>query len=506
LGHYNDKFNLSEREMSVAPMFMDRKSSYVDAPNANPNVNDVFNGIQRSPFTRYGENSYIVPRRAYNGGFQITPDSTTPERLFHISIQICEPVICPPLSFGDELKGLCNFNQATLSMDFSTSDLSTWLSAMYVVANTTNQYYLVGDGSGTATTGTISEFKITPGTLLCNYVIPKDPLPAIVHLPYTTLSISKTAGVTLANPSTTQPAIVTIDSFNFPLSAIPKRAYLWLENKSNARTMAIPNTYIPIERLTFVLGGSDVNFSQADPHQLYLMSARNGCDLSWTEFHQGALTGSVVCVDFAKDVGLGPDMYVGKSCNMNATFKASFAVPPNSPAVSGQLTVVYVYDGYIALEKGGNVQTYNTLFAPNQSEADLEEAELMPWVRDPNQAFYGGASMRDIGSKIYKVVGSKIIPSARWVASQIMRNPDKAKSVAKLVLDVIPGGEQLMDFAKAVDKFLPQELKDRARDALIGSGRLMTQEGAGVYSGGMKMTGGASIGKSKKSMLDMYRK
>jgi len=501
LGHYNDKFHLSEREMSVAPMFMDRVASY-DYQNPATSNNS---GIGRSPFTRYGENPYVVPRRAYASGITFSAIAVDPvvvgSSFSTATITICEPIICPPLSYGDELKGLCHFNEANLSIDFS-SEPRYWFSGLPDTVPDTavgaTQFFIKAAGGGPL--GTISGISLKEAALLCNYVIPKEPLPAIIHAPYSRLYVNKISNALSAGDTST-PA----QSSNFPLNAMPKRAYIWYEPYGNNSAVKRPNTFAKLTSLNFILGGTEVNFSQADIHQLYLMSARNGCDLSWTEFNDSSLTGAVLCVDFAKDVGLNPDVFVGKSLNQNASFQCTYTFDALPVATQGLLTVVYVNDGYISVEKGGNIQQYNTLFAPNQSEMDLDDSELFPWVRNPDQAFYGGASMRDIGSKIYKVVGSKIVPSARWVASQMMRHPDQVKAIAKTVLDVVPGGEQLMDIAKAVDKFLPQELKDRARDALIGSGRLMPQEGAGAFSGGM-YKGGIAVGKSKKSMLDMYRK
>jgi hypothetical protein len=506
LGHYSDCYNLSERELSVAPCFMDRTASYEVTPVPNTTNIDVLNLPGRSPFSSYSENPYVVPRSGYNGGLKLNgttlldPALTIPQA-FTVVLTVCEPLFVSPLTYGDEVRGLTNFTNCSvtvalsnqLSKVFSSKTAATILTEIKVpdvtFGNATLSFVSVGalgTNIGPQTNGATK--------LYCSYVTSKMNIPQVLHYQHNPITSYKKSNITLSGLGFE----ATSDSVQ--LSSVPKRLYVFVEpSVTNPNT---PNTFAAISKMQLFFANGPSMLSQADQKQLYLMSERNGCQLSWTEWSNPSLSGSVLCVDFARDCGMEMDWFVGRGGPVTCYFQCNGTVAATAP-VTYNMWAIYVFDGYITITRGGSVVSYNSVFSANQSEVELFEADFMPWVKNPDAMYYGGASLREIGSKIVNVVKGKVIPSARWIASQIMKHPDQAKAIADTVLGIIPYGAELENFIKTVLAFIPDELKDRAASALRGSGKMLEQGPAGgTFTGGAV----AKSGIRKTSMMDLYRK
>jgi len=504
LGHYSDCYNMSEREISVAPAFMDRTSTYSVVSTAP--VGSPFNFAARSPFQQYTENPYVVPRSGYNGGFKLsisTPlsGSSTALQPFTAYITVCEPLFVSPLAYGDEIRGLTNFSNCNIIVSLS-NQIQRVFSALAVDGNGIPTIPVITfTGAAAATTysdvafpGAIGPADAGATKLYCTYATAKTEIPQVLHYPHNPITSYKKSSI-----STDATLKYTGTSDSVQLSSVPKRLYVFVEPAT--KTATTPDTFASITQVNLFVGNGPSMLSQADQKQLYLMSERNGCQLSWSEWSNPQLAGSVLCIDFARDCGLDLDWFVGKGGPITAYFTINGFGSSAGQALN--MWAIYVFDGYLTITRGGSVVAYNSVFAPSQSEKELMDADFMPWVVNPDAMYYGGASMREIGSKIVSVVKGKVIPSARWVASQIMKHPDQAKAIADTVLGIIPYGAELENFVRTVMSFLPAELKERAANALRGSGKMLEQGPAGgTFSGGAL----AKSGIRKASMMDLCRK
>jgi len=155
-----------------------------------------------------------------------------------------------------------------------------------------------------ATTNTIEPLvEVTNAELIVHFITPSIPtIPGNMVTGFTQYLLNKTnAGVVVGG----QPG-----SFNFTnitMNTVPQWLYIFVRPSITSQTysMARGEFCAKITKLSINLGTSFGHLSQMDEHSLYLLCKDNGLKQdSFVDFVK--FSGSVICIDTAKDLGLVP--------------------------------------------------------------------------------------------------------------------------------------------------------------------------------------------------------
>jgi len=172
--------------------------------------------------------------------------------------------------------------------------------------------------AGTTLTSVTVDLVTGPGspTMLFNYITPSSlqPIPprGVVY-PYYTINRFPTDSLAPIASGAAQ----TLDSANIQLQSIPKRMYILARRKNSNETFLTTDTFFAIEGISVNWNNNSGLLSSATQQDLYRVSVRNGCNYSWPQWAgrtvdlgpgnpQRGLTGSVLCLEFGRDIGLGP--------------------------------------------------------------------------------------------------------------------------------------------------------------------------------------------------------
>ena len=87
-------------------------------------------------------------------------------------------------------------------------------------------------------------------------------------------------------------------------------------------------------------------FASASPQQLWKMSERNGCNISWVEYQ--SYRGSVIVIDFGKDIGLDSDLAPGTQGLFQIQPTISFT-NISASNFTPEINVVYILQGQVTI-------------------------------------------------------------------------------------------------------------------------------------------------------------
>ena len=235
-------------------------------------------GTAKNPLGGYGENGAEDPR----GGFVIVPDAVTPLRKFKV---VCvEPIMMSPFfqGVGDAEEGFVNINQMNINYRW-TQNLSKILSHSSLGNAITN----------------VSVSMYQPPELLVTYLTPAENqiLPALQTLPY-----SKTLDYIKQQPTILAGASALYISDSIKLSQIPDTMYFFVRRNRSTGNQNVSDSFCRIDNIQVLWNNQSGLMGTATPDQLYEMSKRNGCDLSYQQFSK--YRGSVLAIKFGENIGL----------------------------------------------------------------------------------------------------------------------------------------------------------------------------------------------------------
>lgn len=334
---YNNDDTMFNKEYSETPTTLDNAGSYNSLYGSNLNVLGAGNSvIGRGNFCNYklvtNESSNAIANRTVVVDFLFT-----------------EQIMISPLYWGkDNASGFTNVT----SMDWVFNFLSqaynrVWSHAEIVASPITGENSVrVLDSTSNISFGPFSttvdpfSFNLNQPTLNITYITPDTPLAINPNIPisYPYFSVNKyvTDQSDIAYGATT-----ACISNNIQLPCIPRRLYIYARpiNTNYYGSPAITDTYYSIESLSLQFENYAGLFAEASKIQLYEISKKNHCNMSWSEW-SGDLSyagpallattvanskpvnlipgasektlvyynnsGSVMCIEFASDIGLDP--------------------------------------------------------------------------------------------------------------------------------------------------------------------------------------------------------
>jgi hypothetical protein len=465
---YNAFRDLDETQFSTTPAEQDQYQQYGDF---------VYHGSARNVLGDYGEQGFYTNRGGFAGvaiiqnPLGIVVGGVLQPATAIIDIDVMEPLFISPLDFGmNNERGLIGVQNFQVSVNLvGALDRAVWCHDAI-------------NGQVIATSSAIvGTYKTPRPQLQFNYLTPKltQSVPQINIFPYfnidrfTKEGTASVAGVVNGAGGTVySTGSFTSDSRN--LLCIPKRMYFYVREVNSLRTIAGTDTYARIDNLSIDFINKNNLINGANTQQLYEMSVKNGCKLSWSQWNN--YVGSVCCVDFSQDVSLTEDQAVGLiDPNLQIRVTVNFT-NLSTRAITFALYMVPSYPGLFnmseqqAVPQIGIVTKEDIVLAPN-THIDYYDAHN----------FYGGDFFGKTKELARKYFNAKDIANA---ADAVLPS---------LVGFVSPGREQATKeftqlFKHLVGAGYTREKAMRMARKVHGGGPI----GSGAMIGGRKM--------SKKSM------
>lgn len=387
LMRYNANQHYDSGELSLAPSMQDTYQNYGDF---------LLHGSARNPLADYGENSVICPRGAHpliwiaqNDLGDGNPATVTTAVVYLTSF---EPIFISPCDFGNgNQRGFIGVNtfRATLN---TTGDITrVWChnadpSLGGWALNSINCVLMPLNESVTFSNGISSP----PPTLYFTYLTPKynEPIPARNVYPYQSIDdiVANNARTVAAGGSS------SYKTNSFKLESVPRYLYIYVREDNDSRDYTKTDTYGFIQNISITFANASQQLASASAMQLYHMSVKNGCKLSWPEWSK--FTGSVVCIDFAQDMSLPDEFFVGlTNPNTQITVQVSWTNISNR-TINYSVYTVPVYDGIFDISKGQAMSLSGIVSREDYLKSNIKQIDYT----DAHN-FYGGSflgSLRNV--------------------------------------------------------------------------------------------------------------
>jgi hypothetical protein len=259
-------------------------------------------------------------------------------------------------------------------------------------------------------------------------------------------------------------------TFQIPMSSIqlngiPKRLVIFAGQNTTALSQDkgfLSDTYLSLAQTSpLVLTWNNNQFLASYTNkQLYDLSVSNGYDGSYAQWSKHR--GSVLVLEFGKDIGLMPDQAPGLGGNFQLQVNASFTnTNPTQTIVNPTFHCVVVYEGVFAIDNGSCSTEINVL-----NKNQVLSANVMPSIKfTPSKDIYGG----DLFQGLRNFFSEKVLP--------LIKESKIASNLANLIPVAGPAiSQSLKNIGYGVQK--PR----RRRGAALSGGRALTSRirGAGL--------------------------
>jgi major capsid protein len=486
---FNTDLKLKTHDYSMTPSCLDQSQQY----------SDLFGGI-RNPLGSYVDsNDEGVMGR---GGFPFTivsnpqapasPPTSTLTAV--IDMVVTEPLFLSPFYWGHgNASGFYNVNTMDYNITFIGNTFArVWSHDNQSGANATNiTSGQVLFNNFTSVNATPFSYQQNQPVMLFEYITPQETQVLSPNMPLTYPYFdvqryptnSGVAAAAFGDPSGNDFQI--INSNNIQLNSIPRRMYVYVRQQ-NQDLYSNPNntdTFFQINQLSIQFLNKNGLLASASPYQLYEMSVGNHLNMSWTQWNgptqipggtpptpgikSANAVGSVICIEFAKDIGLEALEAPGKNQQCMLQMQVNCRNLRNA-VINPTLYIVAVLDGTFTIEGLGRAST-NVGVITSQDILDAKSKPFLNWkdVEDVNGGnFFDG---------IKQFFTDKVLP--------LIKESRIASNLANLIPVAGP----------AISKSL--------KNLGYGDG-VYAGEGDGVYAG----EGGVVLGGAKMSRAQMRRR
>jgi hypothetical protein len=184
------------------------------------------------------------------------------------------------------------------------------------------------------------------------------------------------------------PQYATYSSNNIQLSGIPERIYIFCRQPNYIKYSSpiYTDTFASINNISIQYNARSGLLASASPEQLYQMSKKSGCNLSYTQWlgapvyspqsfvMQYGTVGTVLCLNPSTDFGLGS--LEADSKNTAATLQINVSVSSLISGVSAYtIYIVTVMNGIFQIHNGVSNAQVNVL-----TSSDILEAKRQPGI------------------------------------------------------------------------------------------------------------------------------
>lgn len=448
---YN-KTMMKNNEFSSCPTYADQSQNYADLKY-----------WIRNPLNTYGDSEFNEHRGGFPFTFVDTPSTVVngPASAV-VTIEITEEIQISPLLWGmNEGPGFVNVDNLSFTFTLDANLQRVW------------------SHDAISYPGYIfSNFQwLNAPSMFLKQITPKL-LDSIPEAPvYNYYSLEVTTQDFLSVPANT---LSPITSQVIEFSSIPSKIYIFMRKNDSLLSMNDTDSFFSLEALNVKFGNHQGLFSGATKQELYNISRKNGCNLSWEQW-QGIVNtsgsvippvvpngkfnavygtvGAVFCMDLARDMGLASDEAPGINGRYQFQLQTGtlFKNINQSQAVAPTLYIVGVQDGTFTLMKGNSINQIGVI-----SKMDVLSAQSSPSVTIDEVSKLQGSSflsaLQDVGKFIKD---KKVISTGLKLASDVVPHP-----AAQFGLKIASQGAEQLGYGYAP--------VDRRGGALLG-GRRMTR-------------------------------
>lgn len=333
---YNNPECLREYEYGTTPSEMDQTQSYAD-----------LYGSVRNPLGLYEDSSDGTTHR---GAFPFTIVSNTGTSAV-VTMDLAEYIYLSPFLFGHgDHAGF--YGVRTMDFNFTwNADLSRLWSHIQAFP-----------GGGTSTITNVAVTFAQP-KLLFEYTTPPLTMerPSSISYPYYVVNRFPSGPTTINAGITSQ-----VTSNNVQLNSIPRRMYIYLREQNSDLNVTSTDTYSSIENISVQFENFSGLLASASKYDLYDISRRNGCNLTWTQWSGGKVIsstvagqsygtiGSILCIEPGKDFGLPDNLAPGVIGNFMFQLTVT-AKNVSSRNINYMLYITTIDEGTATIMNGGTV-------------------------------------------------------------------------------------------------------------------------------------------------------
>lgn len=438
---YNVNEVLQGHDWSLTPSYLDQSQEY-----------SQLQGSVRSPLAYYGDSTEAFSPR---GGFPYTIVSNTPSQLV-IDIVITEPIFLSPFYFG------CGNHAAFCGIQTMDWNLS-------FVSNVPNKAWCF-DQSGVNAPGLITStawafnnfsaiyaapfsYGLSVPQLLFRYTTPNElqAIPKSLTYPYYVVDrYPYDFGATIAAGATS-----TLVSNNIQLKSIPERIYVCARN-NNTTMMADPyhtDSFMAINGIKINWNNYSGLLSNATQADLYRMSQKNGCAMSWQQWSgqsmyiSGSSTdklagpGSVLCVCMGDDIGLSDTEAPGLLGTYQLQMEVAVTNCNTINTVTPTLYIITISAGTFTIENNRSISQIGVISKMDILNAKQNESPYVDYDQ-VHDTYTGGAhgnflsGIKQFGSEMWKYIKPGLAKAYR-LGKKIAPYAQAAYGVAKSVAPVI---------------------------------------------------------------------
>ena len=390
---YGDREEYNKSE-SMTPCSPDNYQEYADWATY---------GSAKNPLSNYGEAAAYDPR----GGFPIEViDAKT------FRVVVTEPVMLSPFYNGQGMQeeGFVNVQQFNISYRWK-SDLSQVLSHSTL---------------GNAITSVDVKFYQAP-EILTTFITPDltQPIPQLQVLPYH----KPQEYIKAQTPNALAPgASIQLTSDSIKLSQIPRKMYVFVRHERSQSTYLTSDSFLVMTRLEVLWNNQSGLFSQASSQELYEISRRNGCNLSFPQFSQ--YRGSPFCCEFGRDIGLldneAPGVQGQYTIQVRPTFKNTSSQP-----FTGDFYIVMLNEGTFSIAENMGRASLGNL-TPQGVLASKESDELHYGAYEDIQGGGFYSKLKNLVNKVARGVQKGAMVAERFAPAVVGAVPELAPLAAAL--------------------------------------------------------------------------
>lgn len=479
---FNADRKLFAKDYSETPTCLDCSQSYGDLI-----------GTVHNPLSMYGDSNFDdVSNRGGFSGFKIVENPRNDLLVNQVLVgkidMICtEQIMLSPLYWGGE--NASAFANVT-SMDWVFNFLSSG------PANRAWSHYndpavsVITASSVQFNNLTTFKFDTNQPFLNITYITPDDTTMVNPQMPITYPYFAVDKYVTDTYNSIPYNGTAQLQSNNIQLSSIPRRLYIYARpnNSFYYSNPGVTDCYYAIQSISLQFENYTGLFASATQYQLYEMSRKNHCNLSWSEWsgqgmypiggadwdqfsHQFSGPGSIICIEFASDIGLDNNEAPGLG---QGTYNLQVAVNiknVNSSlewnAAPISLYVIPVLEGSFTITNSGSALTQTSVV----SVQDVLNAQQNPMYSYLDvQEVNGGnflSGLKNFGQKAISNIGR---------ANKFLRD-NKVISRGADVLGYVPGmiGDTARDVGAVASKYGYGYEQERMGGVVLG-GRSMSKQ------------------------------
>jgi hypothetical protein len=363
------RFNTDEvlkvKDFSVTPTYMDQTQEYASLVGTNRNPLAGFDD---------GSDGSVIARGGFPFVVVANPVSIAPAQLLTavVDIQFTEYIYLSPFYWGCGMSETGFYN--VTSMDFNLTFLSQAGNRFWSHSSALGGLPLAGLNGITYAFGSQpngpTSFASNSPFLLFNYITPQETQVLshnqVITYPYFDVQRYETGQAVVAPGVTVQ-----MVSNNIQLNSIPRRMYIFVRQRNQELYASAENTdtFFSIENISIQFQNKNGLLASASKQQLYEISVKNHCSMSWNEWSGGPVypsagnftnpfgtVGSVLCLEFATDIGLDSLDAPGKlaqSMLQVQLLAKNIAANPITPSVY----IITVLEGTFTIEGLGRSST-----------------------------------------------------------------------------------------------------------------------------------------------------